>query len=193
MAKTNKEGYTLQYCIEHSEHIRNGKHVYNVLKEAGIDDWNTLVNMYANNYLPVRNLKGIGEKTWPVIIRMAEKEEWNRNPLGRLALIEAVRHACIEEGCEIHNSYGKIINALRRYHIYTLEQLWGAPDIYIQGIRGFGPRMLSILDKIRKNEIGSHEVHFVAFIEEFDRQEYFKAAIHDAWKSVEKSNEQENH
>ena len=181
MAKLNKNGYSLQYCIENSDQIYNGKKVYQLLHGAGIDNWNDLVNMYQHGYLPNPQIKGIGEKTWPVIIRMAEKEEWYRKPFGRKALEEEI------EGLAVgmlpnkrRNTVCKIINILRRNDIFTLEQLYGAPEEYIRGIRNFGPVLLSLVNTIRQNERGSHKEHCEAFMKNYQYSYFFKAEIYDS-------------
>ena len=173
----NKNGCTLKSAIIDNEHIHGGARVYDALHSAGIDNWKDAVALYRNGYLPNYAIKGIGNTTWPILIEMIAEEELYRFPYGRRALELAIDKACPGQFVSERNVKAKILPALRRIHIRTLEELWGAPEDYISDNRNIGPLMLSDILKIREDVVGSHVEHYKTFIDHFNYCSLFKAEL----------------
>ena len=172
----DKNGYSFESRVKE---IRCGKKIFQILKQFGLDNWITVIRMYRVHLIPDNNIKGIGEKTWSILIDMIAEEELYRYPYGRRALELAIDKACPENFVSARNVKAKIHPALRRLNIYTLAQLWGAPEYYIRDNRNIGPTMWASISKIIDTEVGSHLEHYDEFITIFD------AANRSAAKTIE--------
>lgn len=186
----DKNGYSFEFRVKE---IRSGKKIFQILKGFGLDNWMTVIGMYRTHLLPNNKIKGIGEKTWPILIDMIAEEELYRYPYGRRALELAIDKACPENFVSVRNTKAKIQPALRRIGIYTLEQLWGAPEYYIRDNRNIGPMMWGSISRILDTEVGSHLGHYYIFLKGFDEFNLFTAKqieVTARWKR--ESNEKRN-
>lgn len=161
----DKNGYSFESRVKE---IRNGKKIFQILKDFGLDNWIIVLRMYCTHLIPNNKIKGIGEKTWPILIDIIAEEELYRYPYGRRALELAIDKACPENFVSVRNTKAKIQPALCRIGIYTLDQLWGAPEYYIRDNRNIGPIMWGSISKIIDTEVGSHLEHYNEFIKIFD-------------------------
>lgn len=169
----DKNGYSFESRVEE---IYGNKKFFNTLEQIGVDNWVTAIKLYRIHLLPI----SCNKKRSSILIDMIAEEELYRYPYGRRALELAIDKACPEDFVSARNVKAKIQPALRRLNIYTLDQLWGAPDYYIRDNRNIGPTMWASISKIIDTEVGSHLEHYDEFIKIFD------AANRDVAKTIEK-------